>query len=129
MEQNLFILLGFASFIRLDKVFSVINFNLLQNMNLEYELRSKFGSNGIIHHCLEKKVLYSKFISPEMTHPPLTRALARVLWLCVISREGNFYEGLFSKQWCIIFYITKAVFERFWGKLVVNPLHFYVHEN
>ena len=64
-----------------------------------------------------------------MTHPPQTRALARVLWLWVISREGNFYKGLFSKQWYIIFYITKAVFERFWGKMVGNPSHFSLHEN
>ena len=64
-----------------------------------------------------------------MTHPPLTRALARVLWLCVISREGNFYEGFFSKQWYIIFYITEAVFEGVWSLMVFNPLHFYVYGN
>jgi hypothetical protein len=29
----------------------------------------------------------------------------------------------------IIFYITKAVFEGFWGEMVGNPLHFSLHEN
>ncbi len=41
-----------------------------------------------------KKVLYSKSIIPEMTHPPLTR----VLWLCVISRPWGSGDQISGDQ-------------------------------
>jgi hypothetical protein len=49
--------------------------------------------NVNLRHQLENIILNSKFISPELTHPPRTRALARVLWLCVNSREHRCTQG------------------------------------
>jgi hypothetical protein len=57
---------------------------------------------------LENIILNSKFISPELTHPPQTRALARVLWLCVNSREVNFDEGFYPTD-DVVDFISKKV--------------------
>jgi hypothetical protein len=72
-----------------------------------------------------KKV--SRFIFLEITQPPLMRALAKVLWLCVISREGNFVKGIFLNNGVSSFLSMLVVFESIWGTMVHNPLHFFCH--
>jgi len=57
--------------------------------------------------------MYSKLIPLKMTHPPLMRALARVLWLCVISREGNFYKELFLNKGVSYFISPKQFLKGF----------------
>jgi hypothetical protein len=78
--------------------FSPTNTNSVRNVNLR--------------HQLENIILNSKFISPELTHPPRTRALARVLWLCVNSREVNFDEGFYPTDDVVYFISPKTVLEQ-----------------
>ena len=65
-----------------------------------------------LRHQLENIILNSKFISPELTHPPRTRALARVLWLCVNSREVNFDEGFYPTDDVVYFISPKTVLKQ-----------------
>jgi hypothetical protein len=69
-------------------------------------------NNVNLRHQLENIILNSKFISPELTHPPRTRALARVLWLCVNSREVNFDEGFYPTDDVVYFISPKTVLEQ-----------------
>ena len=84
--------------------------------------------NGIIHHCLDLKSRILRIYLPGNDTPTTDKGCkqeilewaqrtrgftclrARVLWLCVNSREGNFYEIFFSKQWCMPFSTTDCSF-------------------
>jgi hypothetical protein len=66
--------------------------------------------NGIIYYCLEKKSCNQNLFPRKWHNLPLTRSLARVLWLCVISKEEIFYKGLFLNNGISYFLSLFVVF-------------------
>ena len=105
------------------------------------------GLNGIIHHCLDLKSQILRIYLPGNDTPTTDKGYkqeilewaqrtrgftclrARVLWLCVNSREENFYEGFFLNNDVCHFLPLIEVFESSWSNMVFDPLHCYVLEN